>query len=52
MNDDTYATSLRIAAPPQELPRHHVGWEHFLDRLVLAGAGKDPGPDPWGQEES
>jgi len=23
------------------------GWSHYLDRLVAAAAGRDPGPDPW-----
>ena len=26
---------------------HSHGWDHYLDRLVVAGAGKDPGVDPW-----
>ena len=26
--------------------QHGEGWTHFLGRLVLVGAGKDPGPDP------
>jgi uncharacterized protein YndB with AHSA1/START domain len=26
---------------------HAVGWEHYLGRLTIAGAGGDPGPDPW-----
>ena len=26
---------------------HAEGWGHYLDRLVIAGAGRDPGPDPW-----
>ena len=34
--------------PPDELPKHEVGWAHFLGRLVVAAAGGDPGPDPWG----
>lgn len=25
---------------------HRSGWEHFGDRLAVAGAGGDPGPDP------
>jgi uncharacterized protein YndB with AHSA1/START domain len=24
---------------------HNEGWAHYLDRLTLAAAGKDPGPD-------
>jgi uncharacterized protein YndB with AHSA1/START domain len=34
--------------PPEELPRHGIGWGHFLARLVVAARGGDPGPDPWG----
>lgn len=26
--------------------QHRIGWEHYLDRLVVAAAGGDPGPDP------
>jgi len=26
---------------------HGEGWTHYLDRLALAAAGKEPGPDPW-----
>jgi uncharacterized protein YndB with AHSA1/START domain len=33
--------------PAEMAPRHAEGWEHLLERLVIAGAGGDPGPDPW-----
>ncbi len=26
--------------------QHEQGWRHFLSRLAIAGAGRDPGPDP------
>lgn len=26
---------------------HRAGWEHFLPRLAIVAAGRDPGPDPW-----
>ncbi len=26
---------------------HEMGWTHYLGRLVIAGGGGDPGPDPW-----
>ena len=26
---------------------HRVGWQHYLARLELAAAGRDPGVDPW-----
>ncbi len=43
-------TTVRVVhrgLPPREARRHAVGWPHFLARLVIAGAGDDPGPDPW-----
>jgi hypothetical protein len=33
--------------PPDELPKHGTGWDHYLPRLSLAAGGADPGPDPW-----
>jgi len=32
---------------PGEASKHAMGWPHFLERLAEAGAGGDPGPDPW-----
>ena len=32
---------------PSEASKHAVGWPHFIERLVVAAAGDDPGPDPW-----
>jgi uncharacterized protein YndB with AHSA1/START domain len=32
---------------PGERAKHSVGWPHFLERLAVAGAGGDPGVDPW-----
>lgn len=26
---------------------HAEGWNHFFERLQVAAAGGDPGPDPW-----
>jgi len=26
---------------------HGHGWDHYFDRLSIAAAGGDPGPDPW-----
>ena len=26
---------------------HGHGWDHYLERLVIAAVGGDPGPDPW-----
>ena len=33
--------------PPDEVPKHGDGWDHFLTRLVVAASGGEPGPDPW-----
>jgi uncharacterized protein YndB with AHSA1/START domain len=33
--------------PTEELREHHrSGWEAYLGRLAIRGAGQDPGPDP------
>lgn len=29
--------------------QHSQGWEHFVERLAIAAAGGDPGPDPWAE---
>lgn len=33
--------------PETEVRGHADGWEHFLPRLAVAGAGGDAGPDDW-----
>jgi len=34
--------------PNQEAADSHAtGWDHYLERLAIASAGGDPGPDPW-----
>ncbi len=33
--------------PADRRASHGEGWERYLARLALAGAGRDPGPDPW-----
>jgi uncharacterized protein YndB with AHSA1/START domain len=32
---------------PEAAESHAVGWNHYLERLVVAAGGGDPGPDPW-----
>jgi uncharacterized protein YndB with AHSA1/START domain len=32
---------------PAEAEKHAIGWPHFVERLGVAAAGGDPGPDPW-----
>jgi uncharacterized protein YndB with AHSA1/START domain len=43
-------TRLRLThrrLPDAATPPHRIGWEHYLDRLAVAAAGDDPGPDTW-----
>jgi uncharacterized protein YndB with AHSA1/START domain len=45
-------TRLRLVhrnLPDSQAPIHAEGWKHFLDRLVLAAAGQDPGADAWAE---
>ena len=47
---DRGGTLLELAhrdLPADELPKHGIGWAHFLPRLVIAASGNNPGPDPW-----
>ncbi len=32
--------------PAAAVDFHRFGWTHYLARLAVAGAGRDPGPDP------
>jgi uncharacterized protein YndB with AHSA1/START domain len=44
----THLTLTHRDLPDAEVAtRHAGGWDHYLARLVVAGAGGDPGPDPW-----
>jgi uncharacterized protein YndB with AHSA1/START domain len=47
--DETVIELVHRDLPPDEVARHGVGWGHFLDRLAVAAAGGDAGPDPWAQ---
>jgi uncharacterized protein YndB with AHSA1/START domain len=44
---DEEATIVRLThRVPADLDAFHaMGWEHYLDRLAIAAAGGDPGPD-------
>lgn len=43
--DHTLVRLTHTGLPPEELPLHRVGWEHYLPRLASAAEGIDPGPD-------
>ncbi len=43
----TTVTIVHAGLPAPEDRQHRLGWPHFLERLVIAAAGANPGPDPW-----
>jgi uncharacterized protein YndB with AHSA1/START domain len=45
-NGSTIVRFTHSGLPPEEVPAHRDGWNHYLERLVIAAAGGDPGPDP------
>jgi len=47
VDDATVLELVHRRLPPDQLGQHGIGWGHFLDRLIIAAAGGDPGPDPW-----
>lgn len=52
---DGRATIVRLrhfGLPGGPEDQHADGWEHYLARLVVAGAGGDAGPDPWVESPS
>jgi uncharacterized protein YndB with AHSA1/START domain len=48
---DGEGTRLRFShrsLPSEEAVQSHAhGWDHYLERLVIAAGGGDPGTDPW-----
>jgi uncharacterized protein YndB with AHSA1/START domain len=45
----TTVTVVHSGLPAPEAHQHRLGWPHFLERLVTAAGGGDPGPDPWAE---
>jgi uncharacterized protein YndB with AHSA1/START domain len=41
----TLLTLVHSGIPFDAVDVHRDGWNHYLDRLVVRGAGGDPGPD-------
>lgn len=41
-----------LGLPADQRQPHAEGWAHYLERLVIAGTGGDPGPDPWASPAS
>lgn len=45
--DGTVVTLVHRGLPAPAREQHAMGWRHYLGRLVKAGTGGDPGPDPF-----
>jgi uncharacterized protein YndB with AHSA1/START domain len=45
-NGSTLVRFTHTGLPPDEVPAHRDGWNHYLGRLAIAVTGRDPGPDP------
>jgi len=48
-NGGTLLSFTHSGLPPEAVPGHQDGWNHYLARLALAASGHDPGPDPRGK---
>lgn len=49
--DGTLVRLRHLGLPEEALEIHGQGWDLYLGRLVVAGAGGDPGPDPSAESE-
>ena len=45
-NGGTLLSFKHSGLPPEAVPGHRDGWNHYLGRLALVASGHDPGPDP------
>jgi len=45
--DGTHLRFTHRDLPAEATAAHAHGWDHYLDRLVTAATGADPGRDPW-----
>jgi uncharacterized protein YndB with AHSA1/START domain len=48
-DEGTLVSIVHRDLPELEAEQHATGWTHFLNRLSIAGAGRDPGPDPFAE---
>jgi uncharacterized protein YndB with AHSA1/START domain len=45
--EGTIVRVTHVQLPAAAVDFHRAGWQHYLERLVIAATGADPGPDPW-----
>jgi uncharacterized protein YndB with AHSA1/START domain len=48
--DSTLLRLIHRGIPRATRDRSGAGWTHYLSRLELVAAGRDPGPDPWARK--
>jgi uncharacterized protein (TIGR03086 family) len=46
-HDGTIVRLVHDGLTPEQEKGHAEGWDHYLDRIVMAGATGDAGPDRW-----
>jgi uncharacterized protein YndB with AHSA1/START domain len=46
IGDETLVKVAHRRLAPAGVAFHRAGWEHYLGRLAMVAAGRDPGPDP------
>lgn len=49
--DGTLVRLSHTDLPEESRATHAHGWDHYLERLVKAASGGEPGEDPWGTPE-
>jgi uncharacterized protein YndB with AHSA1/START domain len=49
--DGTLVRVVHRGLTPASRPPHDAGWAHYLERLRTAAEGRDPGPDPWADND-
>jgi uncharacterized protein YndB with AHSA1/START domain len=45
--EDTIVRLAHRSLPAGAVAFHRAGWRHYMERMALAAAGSDPGPDPF-----
>jgi uncharacterized protein YndB with AHSA1/START domain len=45
--EETVVRLVHSKLPPAAVEFHVAGWQHYCERLQVAAAGGDPGPDEW-----
>lgn len=52
LNKGTLVRLTHRGLPDDAVGDHGQGWNHYLQRLTMAGAGNDPGPDSFATQQA